>query len=106
MQKLKLRQASQVSFRFGGIALVFFAQILGCAPAPRDECVAYLECVAHFDDVMDTGGTGGLDAYDTDGSCWRTPQTRESCTKACVASVKELGDLLEENGVALGACES
>jgi|GEM_PF-1215490 len=76
-----------------------------CAVPPSQECVQFLDCLAHFDETYDTGGTAGLDAYGEGGSCWRSVQNADACTQACASGVRQMADALSDDGNDVGVCD-
>ena len=86
-------------------AAVALAGATSCAVPPSEECVQFLDCLAHFDDTYDTGGTQGLDAYGEGGSCWRSVQNADACTQACASGVRQMADALTDDGNDVGACD-
>jgi len=77
----------------------------GGGNGPSEACMQYVECQAHYDDVMGFAPTDTT-PFDMNGDCWAERGQADACTVACADSLQLLADELATGGHAPGPCRS
>lgn len=89
----------KIALAFAALSL---AALSACGIPQSPECAAYIECAAHYDEVMDS--TTDMSTFEADGSCWATAETATACTTSCEAGLDSFATALTAAGEDVGPC--
>lgn len=94
------RRPTAFAFAFASLLLLVGS---GCSLPVTDECLTYMDCQAHYDELEGQEATN-VNMYKAEGVCWENEDLAQECTATCVERTYELYDLLDAGGDDTGPC--
>lgn len=77
--------------------------LAGCSLPQTDECVRYIDCQAHYDE-LENRQPKNVNMFLAEGVCWESEELSDECTATCVERTYELYELLEAGEDDTGPC--